>query len=193
MTIGAEGCGVVVDLGKEAAALGFEKGDYVCGCIRLGTKGHAVTAEYHLRQAEVAMRKPKNLSVAEAAVIGAGFQTAALGLDLGLEIPLPQEKSAKVGEWVLVQGGAGSVGFSAVQLLLCAGYDVVATCSSRSKDGLEALGAVTVDYKQSDEAQIKSIQEITNGRLSKIFDAASSMDPTVARKLLENATGTTHL
>lgn len=189
LTIGVDACGVVTDLGDKAAELGFKKGDLVCGCTRLGLPNHGTSQELHLRDAQTTMHKPTNLSVPQSVTIGGGFQTAAIAVCEGVKIPMPEKQNEKVGEWVLVCGGAGAVGRATVQLLLLAGYDVVTTCSSRSKDDLTALGATTIDYKQPESHQIDQILKATGGKLSKIIDAAASDNPVVAKEIFKHATG----
>jgi Zn-dependent alcohol dehydrogenase len=189
ITLGVDGAGVVTELGDKAVELGFKKGDIVCGCARLGVSNHGTAQEYHLRDALVSIKKPSNVSVAEAATLGGGFQTAAIALVEGVHIPLPEKKESEVGEWVLVFGGAGAVGRATVQFLLLAGYDVVTTCSARSKEDLESLGATTVDYKQPEDDQVEQILKITSGKLSKIIDASGNDNPVVAKKLFSGLSG----
>jgi NADPH:quinone reductase-like Zn-dependent oxidoreductase len=42
---GVDASGVVVKVGENAASR-FKIGDYICGCTRLGTKGHSTCQEY---------------------------------------------------------------------------------------------------------------------------------------------------
>ena len=82
----------------------------------------------------VTIPKPKNLSFAQASATGAGILTAFDGIFDGLKLPLvdaenlPEAKN----EWVLVFGGASTVGKFAVQTLKLCGYKVVTTCSAKS-------------------------------------------------------------
>lgn len=188
LALAVDGSGIVVEVGENAAGA-FKKGDIVCGCSRLGEQEYATGQEFHLRDSGTTIPKPENVSIVQAATIGGGYQTAAIGLSEGLKIPVPEKQHPKVGEWILVMGGAGSVGRATVQLLLLAGFDVVTTCSSRSKDDLESLGASTVDYKQPENDQIEAIQKITGGKISKIFDAAAANDPVVAKALFKQVSG----
>ena len=169
--------------------MGFKVGDYVCGCTRLGALNHGSAQELHLRDAFTTIHMPSNLTVPQAACFGPGFQTAAIGMCDGLLIPMPEKQNPKVGQWVLVMGGAGAVGRATVQLLLLAGYDVVTTCSARSKEDLESLGALTVDYKQSVKEQVAAIQKIAGGGVSKIYDATSADDPVVPKALFAQTSG----
>ena len=137
---GSEASGVVVKAGSQAMSpLGdhFKEGDIVSGCVRLGAAGHGTFAEYSLLDAEVAMPEPNGLSLASAATIAVGSLTAFLGIfgEVGISIEgIEEGKPAGDGRWVVVFGGAGSVGKFAVQTSKLAGYRVVATCSPQSFD-----------------------------------------------------------
>ena len=66
-------------------------------------------------------RSQINISLIEASITGVSILTAFLGIFDGLQIPIPDMKDLPVkksdGDWVLVFGGASSVGKSAVQTL----------------------------------------------------------------------------
>jgi NADPH:quinone reductase-like Zn-dependent oxidoreductase len=146
--LGADASGVIEEVGEEASkTYGFKKGDYVCGCTRIGwPPEYSTCREYFLMDAPVTMRKPSQLTPAEACTVGAAFQTAALGLFDGLQL---SEGGASNKDWVLVCGGSGSVGGAAVKLANACGYRVVATCSKTNFDKVKSSGAeVTVDYRQ---------------------------------------------
>lgn len=138
------------------------------------------------------MRKPSNLEVPAAVTVGSAFQTAALGISKGLGISVGTTRNDvnEDRDWVLVLGGAGSVGSAAVQLLSQAGHAVVASCSPKQSSRVENLGAKgTFDYHLSLEEQIKAIEHITGdpGDVSMIFDATSSEDPILAKELFKTA------
>ena len=144
--------------------------------------------------AQVTMRKPSNLSPAEAATIGAATQTAGFGLFAGLDIPEPKGgKATPQGDtWVLVLGGAGSVGRAGVQLAHAAGCKVIASCSERSFADVKKIGATAVfDYHLSLDDQLKAIKDATSGApISKIFDATSADNPELAKALFAEQNGT---
>lgn len=189
-TLGCEGCGIVVQLGEGAEKHGFMVGDYVFGCTRLGYKGYGQGQEYLLKDAAVSLKKPDHMTPAQAATVGVAAQTAGLGVWEGLKVPLPDgSKVPQKEEWVVVFGGAASVGKAAIQLLIAAGFKVVATCSSKSKQDVEKLGAVTVDYKQPEADQVEEIWRLTGGNFYRIFDATSVDDPKVAKELFKKVQG----
>lgn len=92
---------------------------------------------------------PDTLSYEEAAVVPLGAMTAACALFQkdALALPLPTMDTQPRGQWVLITGGATSVGCNAIQLARAAGYNVVTTCSPKNFDYLKSLGADLVfDY-----------------------------------------------
>src|SRR5262245_52682503 len=86
--------------------------------------------------AQVTIPKPSNLTLAQASTVGVGILTAFLGVFDGLKVPLldPESPPAAKDEWVLVFGGASTVGKCAVQALKSCGYKVATTCSAKSFD-----------------------------------------------------------
>ncbi|KAK6534932.1 hypothetical protein TWF281_006232 [Arthrobotrys megalospora] len=166
--------GTIVEVGSGVTK--FKVGDQVFGCQGVGFLGAGGAAEYCLFSEDIAFKKPDHISLAEAATMGVGNQTAALGLWSGLNIALPdpQNLPAVSDEWVLVLGGGGSVGGYAVQLSKLSGYKVIASVSGRSISAALAHGAdETVDYQTPVDEQIAKIKEITKGKLHRIIDTTS--------------------
>ena len=96
---------------------------------------------------------PDDLSYVDAAVIPLGLTTAACGLfqrdALALEWPSITVKP--LDQWVIIAGGASSVGSNAIQLAVAAGYSVVTTASPKNFEYVRSLGAVLAfDYKGKD-------------------------------------------
>ncbi|KAF3183387.1 hypothetical protein TWF225_005130 [Orbilia oligospora] len=177
--------GIVVEVGSEATK--FKVGDRVFGCQGVGFPGSGGAAEYCLFRDDIALKKPDHISLVEAATMGVGSQTAALGLWSGLNIALPdpQNLPAISDEWVLVLGGGGSVGGYAVQLSKLSGYRVIASVSARSVGAAFTHGAdETVDYKTPIDEQIAKIKEITKGKLHRIIDT-TAYNASFVKKVLE--------
>lgn len=177
---GCEGSGIVVKAGKNAknpiTGEAFKEGDEVFGCSRISAKGYSPWQEYFLMDASLTFPKPSNITMPQAATLGPAVLTAFLGVFDGLKVPLiqPSNLPAPKNEWVLVLGGAGSVGKCAVQVLKLAGYKVAATCSSKSFDLVKDIGAdLPVDYKGSESDIIAAIKSATDGKLNLIIDATS--------------------
>ena len=108
---------------------------------------------------------PGHLSYAEAAVIPLGVTTAACGLfqsDL-LALELPSANPKPRDKWVIIWGGATSVGSNAIQLAAAAGYGVVTTASPKNFDYVRSLGAAHVfDYRSRDV--VRDITEALRGK-----------------------------
>lgn len=188
LVLGVDGAGIVTDSGNEATEkYGLKAGDEVFGCTRLGCKGYSAGQEYYLMDARVTIPKPKNITLTEAATLGVGAETACLGLFEGLKIPFPDPKNLPPvsGEWVVVLGGASSVGKAAIQIAKASGYNVVASCSSKSSSVVKELGAVPFDYKVPLEQQVKEVLDITSGKASRVFDAVASEDPAICKELFK--------
>jgi len=176
--IGCDAAGVVVKAGGKASAT-FKEGDEVCGCTRLGSPGYSTCQEYFLMDAPLTIPKPKNITIEQAATLGVGTETACLGLLNGLHIDLPDPKALPEAkdEWVVVLGGASSVGKYAIQILKACGYKVIASCSAKSAAGVKKTGAdAIIDYKKSLEDQLKDLMTATGSKFHRIFDAAASGD-----------------
>ncbi|OAX81731.1 hypothetical protein ACJ72_03922 [Emergomyces africanus] len=182
--LGVDVGGIVVKVGENAASR-FKVGDQVCGCTRLGSPGYNSGQEYLLMDAKVTIPKPKNLSLVEAATIGAGLETAGLALFDCLDVKLPnlqqvlegKHEPGQQGEWVIVLGGSSTVGKFAIQLLTICGYKVIASCSANSVPLVKKQGAEAVfDYKKPVEEQVKDVLVITKKKVHRIFDAAASGD-----------------
>ncbi|MEO1037024.1 MAG: zinc-dependent alcohol dehydrogenase family protein [Pseudomonadota bacterium] len=135
--LGMDFAGTVEAVGEGVSA--FEPGDEVYGCAGgLGDLPGAL-ADYMLADARLVARKPKTLSMREAAALPLVGITAFEGL---------QRANVRAGQKVLVHGGAGGVGHVALQLAKHAGAEVFATGSGSAKLKLiEDLGATAIDYK----------------------------------------------
>lgn len=132
--LGGTFSGVVEALGPNSGD--FEVGDAVAGMTgaRFGT--HAELAVAPIRSTT---HKPETLSHDAAAAVLFGGSTALHYLRDRAKI--------REGDRVLVNGGSGSVGISAIQLARNAGAHVTAVVSPRNQDLVQALGAnEVIDY-----------------------------------------------
>lgn len=133
--------GTIEAVGKNVNA--FKVGDEVYGCGG-GVKGMGgALAEYMLVDADLIARKPKSLTMVEAAAMPLVSITAWEGLIDRAQVK-PEQK-------VLIYGGTGGVGHIALQLAKNAGAEVYATVSSSEKAAIALnLGAdVAIDYKNT--------------------------------------------
>lgn len=134
-----------VDLAGTVEAIGPLAGEWQVGddvyALGAGIGGiQGALAEYAVVDARLLARKPRSLSMREAAVLPLVLITAWEGL-----VDRAQIGS---GHTVLIQGGAGGVGHVAVQLAIAYGADVYATGSEKHRAIIEGLGATFIDYQQ---------------------------------------------
>ncbi|MFB6948464.1 zinc-binding dehydrogenase [Streptomyces niveus] len=138
--IGNDVSGVVVGTGPGADD--FRPGDEVWYLAPVFT-GQGTYAEFHVVDQSVVARKPAGLSHVEAAGLALVGMTAWEGL--------VERAGLRVGERVLVHGGAGGVGSVAVQLAGALGAEVVTTARARDHEFVTGLGADhAIDFSAGD-------------------------------------------
>ena len=135
-----------IDVAGTVAAVGDGVTTFHVGATVYGMAGgiggiQGSLAEYGVFDAALLAPVPLGLSMREAAALPLVFITAWEGL--------VDRAHVKVGDSVLVHGGAGGVGHMAVQLAVALGATVFATGSAASRDAIEALGARFIDYRTS--------------------------------------------
>ena len=135
--IGLEIAGSVVAVGEKVTR--WKKGDAICGLTNGG--GYA---EYCVIHENHALRIPEGLSAVEAASLPETFFTVWSNIFMTAEL--------KDGEVLLVHGGAGGIGSTAIQLGKAFGAKVVATVGNESAGQFCAgLGAEkTINYRDQD-------------------------------------------
>ncbi len=134
--LGTDMAGVVTAIGEGVTH--FNVGDEVYGLIGGVRNLQGSLAEYIVADADLIALKPRNISMREAAVLPLTFLTAWEGL----------VDNAKVqpGQTVLVQGGAGGVGYMVVQLAKALDANVWATGRTADQSLISELGATPLDY-----------------------------------------------
>jgi NADPH:quinone reductase-like Zn-dependent oxidoreductase len=150
-TTGREAAGVVDELGDGVDAVA--PGDRVFGFVSgAGAAELAVLAEY----API----PASLDFAGAAALPVAIETATRTLDL---------LGVGQGTTLLVNGAAGAVGSSAVQLARLRGARVIGTASPNNHEYLRSLGAEPTTYGDRVTDQVR---EIAPGGVDAALDAA---------------------
>ena len=146
---GLEVAGEVVACGNDV--LGIEMGDLVAALLSGG--GYA---SYAVAAAPLCLPLPAGLSVVEAAALPETFFTVWNNLF--------ERSDLNVGETVLVHGGTGGIGTTAIQLATVRGARVFATAGSAEKArACERLGAARgIDYRSEDFVQV--VRQATSGR-----------------------------
>jgi len=134
--IGVDFSGTVVEVGSRVTR--FKPGDEVFG----GRRGSF--AQYiAVRESGAVVRKPANVSHAEAAAVPVAALTALQALR--------DQGHLRAGQSVLINGASGGVGTYAVQIAKAMGAQVTGVCSARNLDRVAALGADRVlDYGSVD-------------------------------------------
>jgi len=147
-TPGSEVAGRVVALGE--GVTGRAIGERV---VAMGGKG---LAERNVVRAGLAFPVPDALSAPKAAAILVNYGTSWFALH--------ERGALQRGEWLLVHGGAGGVGSSAVQLGLAAGARVIATAGGPEKVALcRQLGADHVIDYLAQPNFVDEVRDVTDG------------------------------
>jgi len=148
--LGHDAAGVVDDVGE--GVTGVSVGDEVFGL------GRDAQAEYAVLNAWAA--KPPSIDWAVAAAVGLAGETAERGLRL-LDV--------KAGDTLFVDGGAGGVGATTVQMAIARGATVIASASRANHDYLREIGATPVLYG---EGVADRVQAAAGGPVDAVFDVA---------------------
>jgi NADPH2:quinone reductase len=141
----------------------FKPGDEVYGCPGGVGDIPGTLAEYMLADAKLVAKKPRTLSMVEAAALPLVTITA-------WEALFDRSRVAP-GQHVLIHGGAGGVGHVAVQLAKAHGARVAATVSSPDKAALASSFGTDdiINYRQ--ESVDEYVARLTNGRgFDTVFD-----------------------
>lgn len=136
--LGMDFAGTVESVGE--GVQGFAPGDEVYGCAGGVAQHQGTLAQYLAADVRLIAKKPKGVSMVEAASLPLVSITAYEALVDRLKL--------RAGQKVLIQGGAGGVGSVAVQIAKSLGARVYATGSGQARlDAIQAMGATAIDYK----------------------------------------------
>jgi len=151
--LGSDVAGEVVEIGPQVTR--FKVGDRVVGQAvgkdeKRNSDAEGAFQLYVVLLDHMSSPIPAHMPYENACVLPLSTSTAACGLfqtdQLGLQ--LPSVNSKPKGEILLVWGGSTSVGSSAIQLAVSAGYDVFTTSSPYNFNYVKKLGATKVfNYK----------------------------------------------
>jgi NADPH:quinone reductase-like Zn-dependent oxidoreductase len=137
--LGLDMAGIVEEIGL--GVTGFRIGDEVYGMVG-GVGGlQGTLAEFVAVDADLLARKPKNLSMRQAAALPLITITAWEGL--------VNRGKVHANQTVLIHAGAGGVGHIAVQIARSFGAKVFATVSPEKKNIVMEFGATSIDYRSS--------------------------------------------
>lgn len=124
-------------------------------------------AELRVAPADWTWLIPESLDFATASVVPIAFGTAYQGL--------MSRRELKIGDTVLIQGGAGGVGVAAIQIAKHQGAKVIATLAGEERAGrLRELGLdKAIDYERQDV--VAEVNAFTNGQgADMVLDLAGS-------------------
>jgi NADPH:quinone reductase-like Zn-dependent oxidoreductase len=170
VTPGWDLAGVVEQTG--AATTGIRPGDEVIGYVRGPLVRYGTYAEKIAAEPRQLVRKPKNLSWAQAAGLPVAGLTAYQAIVHSLGVTED--------DTVLVHGAAGGVGHLAVQIATARGAQVLGTGSEASQAFIESLGATPVRY--GDEL-VEQVRKIAPGGVDAVLDTAGRGSLTTTRAL----------
>ena len=146
--LGLEVAGKIAARGEDARR--FKEGDLVCALVNGG--GYA---QYAVAPEATTLPIPRGLSLEEAAALPETVFTVWNNVF--------ERGRLEPGEWLLVHGGGGGIGTTAIQMAAALGARVITTVGSAAKQrDCEALGAVrAINYRQEDF--VEAVRETTGG------------------------------
>jgi len=146
IVLGADISGVVEEVGPGVTDLAPGEEVFYTPEV-FGPLSNGSYAEYHVAKADIVAKKPATISHEEAAAVPLAGGTVYEAIVRRLAV--------RVGETILIHGGAGGVGSFAVQIAKAAGARILATASSDNQEILKELGAdVTLDYKRQNMKEV---------------------------------------
>jgi len=162
VVLGADVSGVVEEVGPGVADL--SPGDEVYYTPEIfGPGSNGAYAEYNVADVDIVAKKPASLTHEEAAAVPLAGGTAYEALVRRLDL--------RVGETILIHGGAGGVGSFAIQVARAAGARVLATAGTENQETLKSLGAdVAIDYTQDDVVEM-ALDDTAGAGVDAVLDA----------------------
>jgi NADPH2:quinone reductase len=159
--LGSDVSGVVEEVG--AGVTDLAPGDEVYYTPEVsGPRSNASYAEYNVAPADIVAKKPASLSHEEAAAVPLAGGTAYEAIVRRLAM--------RVGETILIHGGAGGVGSFAVQIAKASGARVLASAGTHNQDTLRELGVdVPIDYTSEDVFEV-ALDDTAGAGVDAVFD-----------------------
>ncbi|VDO32455.1 unnamed protein product [Onchocerca flexuosa] len=162
--VGGRDCsGIVEQIGGNVKK--FKKGDEVIAVVDPFSSG--THAEFVVVNESNCVSKPANVSYID----GAAFPYAACTAWSALVSIARINPHNAASQRVLIHGGAGGIGTTAIQMLKAWNIDkVVVTCSDDCFNMIQELGAIPVNYKSADALE----KLISEGPFDVVLDCAQS-------------------
>lgn len=162
--VGYELAGTVLEAGPDVT--GHREGDEVWAMLAVRRTQLGAYADEVVVAADVVARRPRALSVQEAAAVPLAGSTAVQLLD---------RLQPQPGEWILVNGAGGGVGHLLVQLARRRGARVAALASARRHELLHRLGVDAVVDRHHADA-LAAAQEAAGGPFALAADLAGDLE-----------------
>ncbi|HWU21435.1 MAG TPA: MBL fold metallo-hydrolase [Nocardioides sp.] len=181
---GQDGAGVVDAVGADVSGLAV--GDRVWMLLAQHGRALGTSAEYTVQPADHVFALPAGADFDLGASLGVPAVTAHRALTCSQDGPTRLGPGSLEGRVVLVAGGAGAVGNSAIQLARWSGATVVTTVSSPEKAALaRAAGAHhVVDYRAGDAAAV--IREIAPEGVDIVVEVAPAQNNDLDLAVIRN-------
>jgi NADPH2:quinone reductase len=178
-----DGAGVVDAVG--AGVEGLAVGDRVWTYLSAHRRPTGTAQEFTVLPASRVVPLPEGSSFDEGANLGVPAITAHCALTVSEDGPARLGPGALAGRTVLVSGGAGAVGHSAIQLARWAGATVVTTVSGPEKAALAtAAGAHhVVNYREQDVADV--VREIAPDGVDLVVEVALGANAELDQKVVK--------
>jgi len=152
-----------------------------------GDARHGAFQNYTVATPLMSAHIPDTMAYETVVPIALAVSTASAGLfqksHLGLDLPDPSLSPKSNGSTVLIWGGSSSVGCSAIQLAVAAGYEVFTTASAHNHDLCKSLGASQVFDHKDDNVVENIVKALKHKNVSGAYDAIS--DKTTVQKCAE--------
>lgn len=171
--VGEDIAGEIIEVGEQVTR--FSKGQRVITHSTAFLNQSADKAgfqEYVLNIQEAVALLPDSISYEAGVVLPLSVSTASAGLFQSSHLALdkPSTTPKKNGKKLLVWGASSSVGTSAVQLAVAAGYDVIATASEKNFGLVKSLGATAVFDHRSPTIVADLVAELKKGEFVGAYD-----------------------
>ncbi|EED21997.1 zinc binding dehydrogenase, putative [Talaromyces stipitatus ATCC 10500] len=174
--LGADVSGTVVQLGRKVTR--FQIGQRVigfCDGLIINNKAKTGYQRYSTLSEIMITAIPDSLPLANAVVLPLSISTAAMGLFVKLGLPLPSFNPEPTGKSILIWGGSSSMGCTAIQFAVAAGYEVITTASPANFDLVKSLGAAHV-FNHKDSDIVEKVAKVLTPRVSNAFDCIASAE-----------------
>lgn len=187
--LGSDGAGEVYAVGTDVKS--FQVGDRVMACFDgippfpKADYRRNCFQKFAVARASLAAKLPDSVSFIDASVLPLCITSAADGLfsDHGMQLGMPQLSAQEPkGQTVVVWAASSSMGACAIQLLVAAGYEVVAVAGSHNHELCLSIGA-----KQAfDHKSASVIEDIV--KASRDVDIAGIYTCVMAKDAVEKST-----